>query len=69
MQLWREDMVRSVHIAADDTQLALKRFMSEVLADGSLGPMIARTFPFDDIVEAHRFIEAGSRRGKVVVTV
>ena len=55
---------------ADDTQLAaLKRFVTEGLADGSLSPTISRTFPFDQIVEAHRFMEAGSQVGKIVVTV
>ncbi len=56
--------------AADDTQpAALKRFVTAGLADGSLSPVIARTFPFDEIVEAHRFMEAGSQVGKIVVTV
>jgi NADPH:quinone reductase-like Zn-dependent oxidoreductase len=54
----------------DDTQLAtLERFVTEGLADGSLSPAVARTFPFDEIVEAHRFMEAGSQIGKIVVTV
>jgi NADPH:quinone reductase-like Zn-dependent oxidoreductase len=56
--------------AADDTQLAaLKRFVTEGVADGSLAPVIARTFPFGEIVEAHRFMETGSQIGKIVVTV
>jgi NADPH:quinone reductase-like Zn-dependent oxidoreductase len=56
--------------AANDAQLAaLKSFVTEGLADGSLCPVIARTFPFDEIVEAHRFMEAGSQIGKIVVTV
>ena len=56
--------------ASDDTQLgALKRFVTDGLADGSLYPVIARTFPFDEIVEAHRFMEAGNQVGKIVVTV
>jgi len=54
----------------DDIQLArLERFVTEGLADGSLSPTIARTFTFDEIVEAHRFVEAGSQIGKIVVTV
>ncbi|MGQ7935329.1 zinc-dependent alcohol dehydrogenase family protein [Paraburkholderia sp. D1E] len=53
----------------DDTQLtALKRFVDEGIADGTLRPTIARTFAFDDIVSAHRFIEAGEHVGKIVVT-
>jgi NADPH:quinone reductase-like Zn-dependent oxidoreductase len=56
--------------ASDDAQLgAPKRFVTEGLADGSLSPVIARTFPFDEIAEAHRFMEAGNQVGKIVVTV
>jgi NADPH:quinone reductase-like Zn-dependent oxidoreductase len=56
--------------ASDDAQLgALKRFVTEGLADGSLSPVIARTFPFEEIVEAHRYMETGNQVGKIVVTV
>src|SRR5258705_11605446 len=30
-------------------------------------PVITRTFPFDDIVDAHRFMEAGRQDGENVV--
>jgi NADPH:quinone reductase-like Zn-dependent oxidoreductase len=57
-------------LARDDLKLAeLKRFASEGLARGALRPTIARTFAFDDIANAHRFIEAGDQIGKIVVTV
>jgi len=46
--------------SADDVHLAaLKQFVTDGLADGSLSPVITRTFAFDDIVDAHRFMEAG----------
>src|ERR1700694_2186727 len=52
-------------IARDDQKLAeLKRFVSEGLAGGALRPTIARTFAFDDIANAHRFIETGEQIGK-----
>ena len=41
----------------------------EGLTDGSLKPIIAKTFPFDQIVEAHRYLESNQQIGKVVVTV
>jgi NADPH:quinone reductase-like Zn-dependent oxidoreductase len=57
-------------IARDDQQLAaLKAFVLEGLADGSFTPAIDRTFSFDKIEEAHRFLESGTKLGKVVVTI
>jgi NADPH:quinone reductase-like Zn-dependent oxidoreductase len=38
------------------------------LAEGHLKPVIAKTFAFDDLVEAHRYLEANQQVGKVVVT-
>jgi NADPH:quinone reductase-like Zn-dependent oxidoreductase len=56
--------------SADDVHLAaLKQFVTDGLADGSLSSVITRTFAFDDIVDAHRFMEAGRQVGKIVVTV
>jgi len=57
-------------LTRDDGKLAaLKSFVSAGLADGALRPTIARTFPFDQIADAHRYIEAGEQVGKIVVTV
>jgi NADPH:quinone reductase-like Zn-dependent oxidoreductase len=47
----------------------MKMFVSDGLATGALRPTIARTFAFDNIADAHRFIEAGEQIGKIVVTV
>ncbi|WP_433474790.1 zinc-dependent alcohol dehydrogenase family protein [Spirillospora sp. CA-142024] len=44
-------------------------FVSSGLATGAFEPAIDRTFPLDEIVEAHRHIESGTQVGKVVVTV
>jgi NADPH:quinone reductase-like Zn-dependent oxidoreductase len=44
-------------------------FINEGLADGSFKPLIAKTFPLDQIVEAHRYLESNQQVGKVVVTV
>ena len=46
-----------------------KEFVNSGLADGSFRPLIARTFPLEQIVEAHRFLESNQQIGKVVVTV
>jgi len=39
------------------------------LASGRLKPVIARTFPFEEIVDAHRYLESNQQLGKIVVTV
>ena len=39
------------------------------LAIGRLKPVIAKTFPLDQIADAHRYLESNKQVGKVVVTV
>jgi len=46
-----------------------RAFVEDGLREGFLKPKIARTFPFDEIVEAHRYMEANQHVGKIVVTV
>ncbi|TCN22084.1 zinc-dependent alcohol dehydrogenase family protein [Sinorhizobium americanum] len=48
---------------------AAKAFIIAGLISGSLHPVVARTFSFDQIVEAHRFLESNEQFGKIVVTV
>jgi NADPH:quinone reductase-like Zn-dependent oxidoreductase len=45
-----------------------KRFVVDGLATGRLKPVIARTFPLAEIVEAHRYLESNQQIGKIVVT-
>lgn len=57
-------------ITGDPARLeAAKAFILDGLMSGSLKPVIARIFPFDEIVEAHRFMESNQQFGKIVVTV
>jgi NADPH:quinone reductase-like Zn-dependent oxidoreductase len=46
-----------------------KKFIVDGLATGKLKPVIAKTFPFEEIVEAHRYLESNQQIGKIVVTV
>lgn len=57
-------------IVGDPEKLAAaKAFVLDGLASGRLRPVIAKTFRFDQIVEAHRFLESNEQLGKIVVTV
>jgi NADPH:quinone reductase len=46
-----------------------KRFILDGLANGTLTPLIDKTFPFEQIVEAHRYLESNQQFGKVVAYV
>ena len=46
-----------------------KQFVIDGLASGKLKPIIARTFPLNEIVESHRYLESNQQIGKIVVTV
>lgn len=44
-------------------------FIARGLTAGQLKPIIAKTFSFDQIVEAHRYLESNQQFGKIVVEV
>jgi len=46
-----------------------KKFVVNGLVAGSFKPLIARAFPLEEIVEAHRYLESNQQVGKIVVTV
>lgn len=57
-------------IARNDQQLtAMKHFIQEGIVSRAFTPTVSRIFPFDQIQDAHRFLESGSQVGKIVVTV
>jgi NADPH:quinone reductase-like Zn-dependent oxidoreductase len=46
----------------------MKKYIYDRLADGSFKPEIARTFPFDQTVEAYKYLESNEQTGKIVIT-
>ena len=44
-------------------------YIQQGLASGALKPVIDKVFPFDEIVEVHRYLEANGQFGKIVVTI
>ena len=57
-------------ITTDPARLeSTKQFINDGLASGRLKPVLAKTFPLEEIVEAHRFMKSNQQIGKIVVTV
>jgi len=56
-------------IVSDDAALGrAKAFIGQGLETGTLDPLVSRTFPFDRIQDATRFLESNEQIGKIVVT-
>lgn len=44
-------------------------FFKQRIVDGDFEPVIDRTYPIEDIVDAYRYVEKGEKTGNVVITV
>ncbi len=55
-------------IAGGDSKVDLVE-ITRLIAEGTIRPVIDRTFRLDEIVAAHRYVETGRKKGGVVISV
>ncbi|MDX1401346.1 MAG: NAD(P)-dependent alcohol dehydrogenase, partial [Kiloniellales bacterium] len=64
-----DGVYESVDNGSPSNDLEELEFLNELIEAGEIRAVVDRSYPLEEIVEAHRYVDMGHKKGNVVVTV